>query len=425
MTKGVSPARLALFGVLLSALVGCQAATQQSPSTLPSFSSNSTATTPTATETPATTTPAGTDLHWTEAGSFGDGEAVEFASAVVHGASGFVAVGTHYDHGLGNFGPPPPHEGSIWVSQDGRSWADATPTDTFANAVLDHVLTTTDGSFIAIGRVTDPNREVPEDLGPLAAWESVDGLTWRRVESGLPADITVHEVEHGARGYVAAANAGLAWQLWLSADGRQWEQVYVAAAENGFLDVGAGEEGFVAVGSRPQVDSWETFVVASSDGRDWIGSPAPPTHASLVAPLGPDWIAIATGDYSERNATVWFSPNGLEWSQTGTIALKTIGSDPNATCFEFLGPLHKAAGWLVVGAAFSFPCSEGGVVTYGRTLISPDAISWQGLPFAEQDVILQGSNRGSVVLAASGADGGLVLVGQSNGRASFWFGESP
>jgi hypothetical protein len=367
--------------------------------------------------------------------SFGEGEAVEFANAVVHGANGFVAVGTHYDHGLGNFGPRPPHEGRVWVSSDGRSWANVTPPATFANAVLDHVLRRIDGSFLAIGRVTDPDREVPEDLGPLAAWESADGLRWQSADSGLPAGSTVHDVERGPQGFLAALDTpgvgatqqfGGASELWLSADGMSWELVHASPVDEYLVDIGAGDQGFVAVGYHRTGDaSEENFVIASSDGREWIQSPSPPTDASQVTPQGPDWFAIAPGDLSARTAPVWFSANGLEWSEIAAISLETIGSGPDSTCQEFVGRLKSAAGRLIVGAGFSFPCSEGGVVTYGRTLMSLDGMSWQALPFAEQDVIEQGTNRGSVVLAAADADGNLVLVGQSNGRASFWFGESP
>jgi hypothetical protein len=47
------------------------------------------------------------------------------------------------------------------------------------------------------------------------------------------------------------------------------------------------------------------------------------------------------------------------------------------------------------------------------------------LPFAEEGLEASPAKRGSGVSAAISIDGGLVLVGQSNGRAAYWLGEVP
>jgi hypothetical protein len=59
-------------------------------------------------------------------------------------------------------------------------------------------------------------------------------------------------------------------------------------------------------------------------------------------------------------------------------------------------------------------------VTYSRSLISVDGMSWQEMPFAKPP-----TGRGNGVFAAIATEGGLLLVGESNGRAAFWLGEVP
>jgi len=386
---------------------------------------------------PPTSTPASTDLEWNEAGSFGEGETFEFASAVVRGAGGFVAVGTHYDQPLDPSGPLPPHEGRVWVSPDGRSWTDVTPLDTFAHAVMEHVFTTMDGSIIAIGKITNPDSLGGEILEPLAAWLSADGRSWHRTEIGLPDELVVQEVEHGARGYLAVLRpqfpaSNRSPQLWFSADGWTWEREYVVVGdERANVDVAAGDEGFVAVGNRTRDDVAEGFAVASSDGRTWIESPSESTDGFFVAPMGPDWIAMGQGSHLEDRSAVdetaiWFSANGLDWSPLDEFLLKGIELDDVSVCFEFVANLISADGWLLAGTSLSYPCSEGGVVGYGAQRISVDGTAWKPLPFARFSYTNPPRIRedGSIVLDGAGADGGLVLVGQSNGRATFWFGES-
>jgi hypothetical protein len=356
-----------------------------------------------------------------------------FASAVARSASGFVAVGTHYIQPLDASGPLPPHEGRIWLSADGRSWTEVTPPDTFADVVLEHVFTTADGALIAIGRISNPDYTADEFVEPLAAWESADGSSWQRVEIGLPADLMVQELARGAGGYMAALRnyGGGGPQLWLSTNGRRWEQTYTAAADENLTDIKAGDEGFVAVGQRRPGDGADvsTFIIASADGREWIESSSPPPDALFVAPIGPDWIAIGPGPYSaygsDIETPVWSSANGLEWSAIGSYELRHIQLDVDLECREFAANLIGAGPWLVVGTAFSYPCSEGGVVGYGSQRISVDGATWEPLPFPGFSYTNPPRVRedGSIVLAAAGTERGLVLVGQSNGRATFWYGE--
>ncbi len=60
---------------------------------------------------------------------------------------------------------------------------------------------------------------------------------------------------------------------------------------------------------------------------------------------------------------------------------------------------------------------------HGTQYISVDGAEWHALPLREGT---PGETRsGSRVNDAVAADGGLILVGERDGAATFWFGEMP
>ncbi|MCA1572515.1 MAG: hypothetical protein LC798_19885 [Chloroflexi bacterium] len=86
------------------------------------------------------------------------------------------------------------------------------------------------------------------------------------------------------------------------------------------------------------------------------------------------------------------------------------------------GILVPAGPWVVVNTALQYPCTEGGFVVYGTQQISVDGVTWAPLPFEPGT---PGETRsGASVNAAIAVDGGLVLAGEEDGQATFWFGES-
>ena len=195
---------------------------------------------------------------------------------------------------------PVPQEGRVWHSADGRSWEDVTPERTFADAGLSHVYQADDGTLIVLGTL----HEASEDATPMA-WESADGRDWSETSIGLTGYWRVERLAHGARGYLALisiapdifreADSG----LWLSADGRSWEMVRAAATGEQFFDIGAGDDGFAATGSRGE--DFEPFTIASSDGRTWIDAT---TAAPRRADRGPRWrLGCHRRDTRLRDAT--------------------------------------------------------------------------------------------------------------------------
>ena len=307
-------------------------------------------------------------------GTFGVDGGLTFAASVTHGEAGFIAVGTHY--------PQRPiliverQEGGVWHSPDGRIWADVTPTDTFVDASLGIVFEAVDGALIAIGGVIerDTGRYTP------MAWESVDGRIWSVTPTGFPDGSNVNGLVRSERGYLAIVGGG----LWLSSNGRTWDMVLAGeAGGEGIFSVGAGDDGFVALGSRGVGDATVTYAIASSDGRNWIEATDSPLGSRVVVPRGGDWIASGgqeSGCGSEPgDPRVWSSNNGLEWIEIGTIPWRPI-LVTGLECWIVGVDLHGAGAWLVASPRQRGACCDQ-PPTPGPQQISRDGQSWESLPF--------------------------------------------
>ena len=227
----------------------------------------------------------------------------------------------------------------------------------------------------------------------------------------------------GPRGTVAIAyplGEGTAARLWFSADGSTWEAVQDVPFA---FDLDAGDEGFVISGTRGEDDP-DAVVMASSDGREWIAASTPPDRAGQVAALGGDWFLLTQprgvhGEEEHADAIVWHSANGLEWSQIGSMPRAIANPEGNADCREYVADALGAGSWVVVNTTLSYPCSEGAYVTHGTQRITSTGTSWFDLPFSTGAEV-----RGeSAVFAGVASEGRLILVGQSDLKASFWLGE--
>jgi hypothetical protein len=208
-------------------------------------------------------------------------------------------------------------------------------------------------------------------------------------------------VVQGDRGYLAQVHddASSGQELWFSSDGRGWVPLRVESFRSG---AAAGDEGFVAVGSGQ--------VFASADGREWIEAAAPSGMQSVAA-VGPDWFGVSVVLPVEGpepgTATLWFSANGLDWSEAGQLQLGTSGE-----CREWGSSLSGAGEWLFMHTELTYPCAEGAIQTAGNQYISPDGARWEALPFPHDS-----SHR------IIDVDGTLIVAGRTAGRATFWIGE--
>jgi hypothetical protein len=389
----------------------------ESPSEVPS-SPESMAPSPTAAESAPAPAPAvTTDLAWTTTGSFPTPGGLSTVDGVALLGDIYVAVGVEYEDPLPNLGPTPPHQARAWTSDDGSSWEPIDLGPEFANVQIAELIVVDDGSVIAFGV-----RGIPDEFGGFetepAAWTTADGATWEEIDP--PLDGYVGPVEQDAGGILAVVrfpDSTNVYELWFSPAGETWESVNSLEAD--YVDIGAGDEGFAAVGWAGG-EAGGPFSVASGDGVAWVDGPEPSFGRFLeVASMGGDWIVV---DDPGGVATTWFSTNGLDWSAHGEIPFQTIELT-DTECREYRERLMSAGPWLVTSTELAYPCSEGGFQVHGTQYLSVDGAAWQALPLSEGTV---GQNRsGSRVNDALATDTGLILVGEENGAATFWFGEAP
>jgi hypothetical protein len=425
---------VATAALLITALVGCVSSTQsESSAPVPHPESGSAdvvaSDPPSPPASPAQSSASSAAGPEWEVATFGNPGLLAFAYDVVASPSGLVAVGVLYDGHLPIVGPAPPHDGRIWISAGGGSWQDVTPRELFTNVSLYDIYVRADGSLVALGTISEHTQNSgPHAVDAIApgAWESGDGRTWQPTATGLPEGASIWQVNNGERGYLARISPPGAIhgsELWFSADGRAWERVRTLL--DGSVAIGAGDDGFVVVGTQGDRLSGEPplpFALASADGREWFESPDPPPEITThVAPIGGDWLAIsyAFGDESRSaEITSWFSANGLDWTPNGGFTMASVEAGV-AVCHEFPTSLSPAAGWLVVGSTIGgLACGEGGQVTHGTQRISSDGASWSALPFVPGTVGI--SNSGSQVYGAATDDARLVLVGQMDSLAALW-----
>lgn len=393
--------------------------TSEAPSPSPSESvtgspAASAAATASATATPIPSFAASTiDLEWTRTGSFPTSGGLSIVLGVAPLGDRYVAVGVEYVEPLPVLGPRPPHETRVWTSTDGRTWAPVTLDPALVDVELTAPVVLADGSLLATGVRVLPTEFRDEEYG---AWRTTDGITW--TETDIPMDGIVSGIARGARGLLVVVSALTSddQELWMSADGSTWERVHTVEAD--YLDIGAGDEGFAAVGWSDEIDG--PIAIASGDGRTWVDGTDPGFSPFLeVAAFGSDWIVV---DDPGGPMPTWFSANGLGWTPHGGIPGRTIPVD-EMECREFRRDLLSSGPWLVASTDLTYPCSEGAYAIHGTQYLSLDGAGWAGLPFTEGTPM---ENRsGSSVNGVLPVLGGLILVGEENGAATFWFGEAP
>jgi hypothetical protein len=335
---------------------------------------------------------------WLEVGSFGAPNTIERVTAMTFGVGQFVAIGHRWATATGPLDDLPTPDGGVWLSPDGRTWEALGSPSVFANSRLHSLVTAADGSLLAFGTLDANETGIPGS----AVWRSLDGRSWDRVEVGLPSDLRVARVVHGAQGYLLDDGQ----RMWFSPDAFEWGAVDEVRP---FGDIGAGDEGFVALFEAGGGDAHIT--IASADGREWFMGEALPGYG-LVAPLGPDWISsVVPGVVAfPVDLEIWSSANGLDWTQVATI------SDPQERdSFGYVYELVSAGGLMVLTVNLSVCC---GVAVPAGVWSSEDGIAWGQLDLDPE----------SLVTTAAAHDGTVVLagyVGADQGRATFWVEWSP
>jgi len=245
---------------------------------------------------------------------------------VVAGSDGYLAFTSAY---AGEEGGPRLVDEPFWHSDDGQTWSEVTSPIAAENELIMALTTTRDGDFLVLTSVFDQQ----EATSVTRAQLSSDGETWDEVETGLPDDFGILSVDHGPEasllvGRVSSGDSGDAG-AWLSDDGITWERVLDISEPGHFLnggDGGAGDEGFVVVGTSVANDSssHEYVVWASSDGHEWVQTRSPfgpedPDYRPdpFVAALGTDWVAALPTQ--EDAVQFWFSEDGIDWEASALL----------------------------------------------------------------------------------------------------------
>lgn len=408
-------ARLVLAAAAVLVLGGCGTA----PSTgTPTARSSSPLGSPAGAATPtALPSPSWSHTIEGEVAAFGATGEIETVLDVADTPFGLIAVGHHYSGTTAQPFGSVPDEARIWQSNDGYSWHDVTPTNVPA-ASLGSVVSLPDGSVLAFGGVVRKDEMGMPMLEPRTL-VTRDGTTWQKAD--LRIGHAVRDIISGGRGYLAlVANETGRTDIWYASELWDFQKVLGGSLDAGWGSIAAGPEGFVVVTMVPHENGVTSIIRASADGIRWFDAESGPTDVQYVAPSGPDWVAIGPGPNEERaedSATAsWFSANGLDWRAAGELALEAVSIDGGA-CRESVSNLLSTGDMLIAPTMLSYPCSEGGVVRFGRTSGTKDGATWDALPFVAPKA---DDTRGATVTAAIAIPEGSLLVGERDFQAVFW-----
>jgi hypothetical protein len=113
--------------------------------------------------------------------------------------------------------------------------------------------------------------------------------------------------------------------------------------------------------------------------------------------------------------------NGLDWAESGRIALRDIPLSDGFSCREFVSGLTSTGSMVVSSTTLSNPCGEGNVQSFGASSVTTDGANWMPLSFTKTETAYDAASRGATVTAGPDVASGNLLVGESGYRATFWF----
>ena len=261
--------------------------------------------------------------------------------------AGFIAIGDHH----------------FWVSGDGLAW-DADET-LGLDSVVSRLVERGDGSLLAFGYAPGPDA--------FRTWISRDGRSWQLTDLGLPPAFVFIDIARGERGYALVLRALLddasPEQIWFSSDALEWELVYGTTDDESLAAVGAGPEGFVAVGQHGfrTGPSSRAFALASADGRQWITAADGAVLAGAgslwsVVPLHGDWVTSPLMVGTEL--PILWSPSGLDWEERTSLPIEHVDMGVIAYLMSNGSRLFAAV------------ANGGGQPVRSNLLTSLDGISW-------------------------------------------------
>jgi hypothetical protein len=297
----------------------------------------------------------------------------------------------------------------IWFSPDGSRWQAIDDVPGFADGAINQ-LVVFKGGLLAFGTARQLSSDcATADLScnpvmSIRLWESSDGITWHALASTIAAQFgraQLHLVVAGSAGLVAfgekvpAKGAAIAGTVWVSADGRDWDeqpQFSSAFPTDTMLDLAAGKTGYIAVGARSAGGNL-TFprrAWYSSNGAVWHLGSGP------AASQGPVLIRVAaTGFLGVENptsqASFWSSTDGVNW-----LLQPPVTDRPNYPAYVGAG-IYSDGNRIVAMGTDPFQSPGAWVTTDART--------WQPLVLSgPQTPIASGTIVGALGL------GGLLVI---------------
>jgi hypothetical protein len=303
---------------------------------------------------------------------------------IAAGGPGLVAVGYRGEGGAG-----------VWTSTDGIIW-DPVPYDAFVFGdgpeFWMHAVASADPGLVAVGEAGGD--AVGEGGGFGAAWTSLDGITWERVDADFGNGPLTSVVAGEPLGIVAAGSVSMQGDrdaaVWTSDDGLTWERVDSPAfGEDGDQWINAvttGGPGLVAVGGEDSAGDGDidAAVWTSSDGHEWtrvddggvFGSQGLQEMFGVAAgDLG--LFAVGSDAGGDWDAAVWTSSNGTTWEQ---VVVPVSPDDAGAfDAGQMQAVIVTDSGVVGVGiiAWQTGQVLEGQPIGQGE---EPDAVVWVGLP---------------------------------------------
>jgi len=247
-------------------------------------------------------------------------------------------------------------------------------------------------------------------------------LVWSRAPFETDTGGSVRSVTAGGPGLVAVGTASAGEQrvaaVWVSTDGFAWEQVAhdqaVFAGQGNLVmnSVAAGSLGLVAVGYESVGDNRDAAVWWSPDGLGWsrlphdemvFGGDGQQEMVSVVVG-GPGMVAVGSDSSGgQPAAAVWVSSDGLAWSRVPDDGGALSGSD-----WRWMEAVTAGGpGLVAVGKA------DGAVAVW----VSVDGSAWERVPHDEQ---LFGDPGTPPMFGVAPGGPGLVAVGAFNSKAAVW-----
>jgi hypothetical protein len=287
-------------------------------------------------------------------------------AGVAHGRAGWVAVGRTLAEGGGPL---------VVASPDARAWTVtgglAGPADGSAVAVA---VAAGPAGYVIVGHQSDGRGGTAAaawHAPGISGWRSatITGATVTGTASTGAAGQLMNAVAATARGFVAVGSAGASPAAWLSADGRSWRQVSLAApagavraaleyvAANGATLVAAGTEFTASGASRPFTD------VSANAGATWtsvqlpVPDVGPGTGTTVTALTAAAGGFTATGTYvtgAGPEVVIWALPPGAPVTAgTGWTAVTPQGTGLAGTNAENAITALTTDGATLTGVGFT------------------------------------------------------------------------